>query len=47
MLIIGVMPMPPAMRTAGTRASGSMKKWPDGAFTLQHIALVHPVMKVP
>ena len=33
MLIIGVMPMPPAMSTVGTLASGSMKKWPEGAFT--------------
>ena len=33
MLIIGVMPTPPATSTAGTLASGSMKKWPAGAFT--------------
>ncbi len=33
MLIIGVMPMPPPISTAGTFGSGSMKKWPAGAFT--------------
>jgi hypothetical protein len=33
LLIIGVMPMPPAMNTAGTLASGSMKKWPACALT--------------
>ena len=46
MLIIGVMPMPPAMSTAGTAGIGVDEEVTRGRLHPEDVALVDPVVKV-